>query len=53
MRLCTVHFLVGIRGLEIKRKVSGEIFSSPILTTCTGKLKIVDAAKLFNYYDTV
>lgn len=47
-----VHFLLGLRGFEIIRKVSGKIYSSPNLTSYIGKLKIVDIAKL-NYYYTV
>lgn len=48
------HFLVGFQGLGIKRKKTSlvEISCSPILT-CTGKLTVVDMAKLFNYYYTV
>lgn len=45
-----VHSLLGLRGLEIIRKVSGKMYSSPNLTSCIRKLKIVDIAKLNHYY---
>lgn len=48
-----VSFLVGFQGLGLKGKVSSEISSRPTSTSCTGKFKRVDMAKLFNYYYTV
>lgn len=53
LSLYMVHFLKGVQGFEIKSEDSGEIFSSPVLTSCAGKLKIVDTAKLFNHYYTI